>query len=67
MLEWIVNNKEWVIGSTAGVVSAVVAIITLFRKGGGSSQSQSSGANSTNYQAGRDINLNERSSRSDDG
>jgi hypothetical protein len=62
-----VNNKEWVIGSAAGVVSAVVAIITLFRKCGGSRQSQTSGANSTNVQAGRDINLSERSSTPDDG
>lgn len=67
MVEWIVNNKEWAIGSTAGVVSAVIAIITLFRRRNGSSQSQTSGANSTNVQVGRDINLNERSSKTDDG
>ncbi len=66
MVAWIVDNKEWIFGG-AGVVSAVVAIITLFGRRNGSSQSQTSGANSTNVQTGRDINLNERSSRSDDG
>lgn len=66
MVAWIVNNKEWIFGS-AGVVSAMVAIVTLFRRREGSSQSQTSGANSSNVQAGRDINLNEGSSRSDDG
>ncbi len=71
MLVWVVDNWPWIVGG-ATLVSATVAVftflITVFRRrSGGANQIQSSGANSTNVQAGRDANLNTGSSREDDG
>ena len=66
MLAWVLDNKEWIFGG-AGValVSGVIALLR--RRQSGLNQNQTSGANSTNVQAGRDINVNGRTSQSDDG
>ena len=59
MLDWLLRNKEWVF-SGAGV-AAIVGIIGWIRSkrhdGSALHQSQRSGSNSTNIQAGRDVNI----------
>lgn len=65
MLSWLVDNKEWVFGGVG--VAIVTGLIALFtRRRGNGEQRQTSGANSTNLQSGRDINIGERRSESDD-
>jgi hypothetical protein len=59
--DWIWQNKEWVF---SGVGVAIVAgVIAWFRRSPGSGQSQRSGKNSVNIQAGRDINLGDGGKR----
>jgi len=56
MREWITNNKEWVF---SGVGVAVLAgVFGLFRnRKSPPQQTQISGKNSTNIQAGRDVSV----------
>jgi hypothetical protein len=64
-LTWVIDNKEWIFGGIG--VAAIGWLFALFiRRQDGLSQRQRSGANSTNLQSGRDINLNREASRSDD-
>ncbi len=66
MLDWLIQNKEWVFGGAGvAVIAAVVGLLK--RRSNGPSQNQRSGSNSTNIQAGRDISLNKEPSKSDDG
>ncbi len=70
MIAWLIENKEWVFGGVgAAVLSGTCTLLwRMFKRGGDSvSQRQASGANSTNVQAGRDINLNKDSSTPRDG
>jgi membrane protein implicated in regulation of membrane protease activity len=61
---WLWGNKEWLFsGAGIAVISAVIALV--WRRGA-SRQSQTSGANSTNIQAGRDVSVRDREPRSDD-
>ena len=54
MLNWITNNMEWIF---SGVGAAIVAAIAawLFNDSRKTDQRQSSGSNSINIQAGKDI------------
>ena len=54
-MQWILDNKEWLF-SGLGIVVITIAI-SLFSKKDKSKQTQKSGKNSTNYQAGGDINI----------
>ncbi len=66
VIAWVWENTEWIFGGVGvAIISGVIALV--WRRRSGPSQSQTSGANSTNVQAGRDINLNERASRPNDG
>ena len=61
---WLWGNKKWLFsGAGIAVISAVIALV--WRRGA-SRQSQTSGANSTNIQAGRDVSVRDREPRSDD-
>lgn len=53
MLDYLITNKEWIF---SGIGVSVVSWV-LFRKSAGARQSQKSGDNSTNIQAGGDINF----------
>ncbi len=64
-LTWMLDNKEWIF-SGVGAVLLSGLITWLFRQRNGPSQRQTSGANSTNLQSGRDINLNRDRSEGDD-
>jgi len=65
-MEWILENKEWIFSGLG--VAVLSSIILLFKKKRDSiNQTQKSGDNSLNYQAGRDLNIdvtNKGSSRS---
>jgi hypothetical protein len=55
-LAWVIDNKEWIFGGIGvAVVTGVIALLR--RRQNGVTQKQTSGANSTNVQAGRDINV----------
>jgi hypothetical protein len=55
-LAWVIDNKEWIFGGVGvAVVTGVIALLR--RRQNGVTQKQTSGANSTNVQAGRDINV----------
>ncbi|MGP7733482.1 hypothetical protein [Oceanimonas smirnovii] len=54
-MSWLIENKEWVFSGIG--VSVLFFVLSLFKKNFGSKQVQKSGANSTNYQAGGDINI----------
>lgn len=56
MIDWIIANKEWFF-SGAGVFLLTLLAIPLAKKDGRKIQSQKSGNNSTNYQAGGDIKI----------
>jgi hypothetical protein len=64
-LTWVIDNKEWIF-SGVGAVLLSTLIMWLLRQRNGVTQGQSSGANSTNVQAGRDISVGRRKSESDD-
>jgi len=64
-IAWLWENKEWLFGGAG--VAIVSAVIALVWRRGTSGQSQTSGANSTNIQAGKDINIREREPRRNDG
>jgi hypothetical protein len=65
-LTWVLDNKGWLFSGIG--VAAITAVVALFkRRQNGTTQTQHSGANSTNVQAGRDININGGTSKSDDG
>ena len=67
MLDWVIENKEWVFGGVGvAIISAAIKLI-FGRKPNGISQSQTSGSNSTNVQAGKDVNLYKEPSKPDDG
>ncbi len=64
-LTWVIDNKEWIFGGIG--VAAITGVIALLkRRQNGLTQRQTSGANSTNVQAGRDINLSWGRSGADD-
>jgi len=64
-LTWVLDNMEWVFGGIG--VAAIGWLIALFRRRqNGLTQRQTSGANSTNLQSGRDINLNRGRSEADE-
>ncbi len=66
MLDWLIQNKEWVFGGVGvAIITGVVGFLK--RSSTGVNQSQHSGSNSTNVQSGRDVNLNKGSSKPDDG
>lgn len=66
MVDWLIQNKEWVFGGVG--VAVITGLIALLRRNSnGPSQLQKSGSNSTNVQAGRDVSLNKEPSKSDDG
>ena len=55
-MQWVIDNKEWLFsGVGIFIVSALVGLA--IRKKTGLKQSQKSGSNSTNYQAGGDIKI----------
>ncbi|BDB71708.1 hypothetical protein Cthiooxydans_41200 [Comamonas thiooxydans] len=54
LINWFSNNKEWVFSGFG--VTLILLIISLFKKSK-PSQYQKSGNNSTNYQAGGNINI----------
>lgn len=54
LINWICTNKEWVFSGLG--VSVILLIFSIFKKSN-SAQRQKSGDNSTNYQAGGDINI----------
>jgi plastocyanin domain-containing protein len=57
LMQWINDNKEWVF---SGIGLALIGLIWKFffkdKSASGRSQTIRSGRNSTNFQAGRDIN-----------
>lgn len=59
MLDWILKNKEWIFSGVGATVFAGLAAWIL-RRPTPPSQSQSSGNNSINMQAGKDIDLRGR-------
>lgn len=54
MLEWILNNKDWLFSGIG--VSIISVLFIMFKKKGG--QNINSGNNSTNIQGGDDMNIN---------
>lgn len=58
-MQWIFNNKEWVF-SGIGVFVLTVIVGFFFKKKSSITQTQKSGKNSTNYQAGGDIKIGKR-------
>ncbi|WP_375320668.1 hypothetical protein [Aliivibrio logei] len=54
-MSWLVENKEWLFSGIG--VSAIICILSLFKRRTGLTQIQKSGSNSTNYQAGGDIKI----------
>jgi hypothetical protein len=63
---WILESKEWIFsGMGVAIISGVIALI--WRRRGGVNQNQTSGANSTNIQAARDVNLTKEPSKPNDG
>ena len=62
---WVIYNKEWIFGGIGvAVITGVIALLR--RRQNGLSQRQRSGANSTNLQAGGDINVGGGRARADD-
>lgn len=55
-MQWIIDNKEWIF-SGAGVFILSLIIGLIIKRKSSSNQVQKSGAKSTNYQAGGDINI----------
>jgi len=58
-MQWIIENKDWIFsGIGVFIISLVIGLFA--KKYTSSKQIQKSGANSTNYQSGRDINIGAR-------
>lgn len=58
MIDWIIENKEWVFsGIGVFVISIVLALMT---KKNGKKQIQKGGKNSKNYQSGGDITISKK-------
>lgn len=55
-MQWLLENKEWIFSGIGVFVISVIGALLLNKKSR-SKQVQKSGANSTNYQAGGDINI----------
>lgn len=70
-IEWIVDNKEWIFSGIGIVVLSIVAnaLLRVFYKGKEPFPSQriNSGKNSNNYQAARDIQINNQPKHNDEG
>jgi uncharacterized protein YggL (DUF469 family) len=65
MVNWIIENKEWVFGGVG--VAIISGLIALFRRSSGSvNQRQTSGDSSTNIQSVRDLKINQHESDADD-
>lgn len=64
LMQWMNDNKEWIF---SGIGLAVIGLIWKFlfkeKSSSGRSQTIRSGRNSTNFQAGRDINTNKSPKR----
>lgn len=57
-MNWLIENKEWVFsGVGVFVLGLVITFLARRQKAGSQKQTQKSGSNSTNYQAGGDINI----------
>ncbi|WP_368223915.1 hypothetical protein [Aeromonas sp. s4] len=54
MLDWIITNKEWLFSGIGGVIITILVGVFM-RSGNQLKQSQKSGDNSNNYQAGTSI------------
>lgn len=59
MIDWILINKEWIFSGVGATVFAGI-VAWIFRRPTSPSQSQSSGNNSINIQAGKDIDIRGR-------
>ncbi len=59
MIDWLVKNKEWFF-SGAGVLLLTWLGTWIFGRKKELGQSQSSGSNSVNLQAGKDINISSK-------
>jgi len=57
IIQYVTDNKEWIF-SGAGVAMAVAVAGFFVRKKSGINQSIKSGSNSTNIQAGQDVQIN---------
>lgn len=60
-MNWLIENKEWLFSGIG--VSVILFIISLLNKKTGLKQEQKSGANSTNYQSGRDIKIGSKNDK----
>lgn len=56
MMEWIMENKEWIFSGVGVVVIGAVGRF-LYKKRSESGQVQKSGKNSVNIQVGKDFNI----------
>jgi len=54
---WIIQNTEWVFSGIGVVVITSIVRLIFKKKGSSSKQTIRSGAGSTNFQAGQDINI----------
>jgi hypothetical protein len=58
MMDWIWQNREWIFsGVGAALIGVLLGWMKRKRDTSGTVQSQHSGRNSTNIQAGRDVNI----------
>ncbi|MCE1273400.1 MAG: hypothetical protein LWW75_02605 [Chlorobiales bacterium] len=55
IMDWIIQNAEWVFSGIGVAVITGIASLIFKKKGASSKQSIRSGAGSTNFQAGQDI------------
>ena len=55
-MQWIIDNKDWIF-SGIGIVILSFVIRLFIKKQANIKQSQKSGKNSTNYQAGGDMTI----------
>lgn len=63
-MDWFMQNREWLLSGIAIVVP--LAIIGWFMSGRKNIQKQKGGVQSTNIQAGRDVNLSVNSEDKDE-
>ena len=57
LIEWVLNNKEWLFSGVGLVVIAWIGRVVYKRRHTTSIQNIQSGSNSKNIQAGRDVNI----------
>ncbi len=62
MLRWLLENKQWVFSGIGVAIITWIATLVVRRKSSGT-QSQHSGANSTNIQSAGDINISGETKR----